>query len=171
MRQSANRPVAEVASAAPLEIYDMPGHLIRRLHQASTAIFAAETAPAGFDLTSVQFAALTVIDAWPGLDQATLAGAIAYDRVTIGGVIDRLEQKGLVRREIARGDRRSRRLHLQPAGRALLDKVTPMVRRAQRRMLAGLSEKDGATLLRLLRKALEAVGDTSRAPLRPVPPG
>jgi MarR family transcriptional regulator, temperature-dependent positive regulator of motility len=167
MRQASARKSAQTDDSK--EIYEMPGHLIRRMHQASTAIFDVETRSAGQDLTSVQFAALTVIAAQPGLDQATLASAIAYDRVTIGGVIDRLEQKGFVRREIAKGDRRSRRLHLLPAGKVALDAVTPHVRRAQDLMLQGLSQTEGATLLRLLRKALGAVGDVSRAPSRSGP--
>ena len=141
-----------------MAINGMPGHLIRRMHQASTAIFDAEIRKQGYDLTPVQFAALTFIDARPGLDQATLASAIAYDRVTIGGVIDRLEQKGLVRREIAKGDRRSRRLHLEPAGKMVLAGATPIVRQVQYSMLKGLSETEGATLLR---KELDAVGNSS----------
>ena len=137
------------------ELYGMPGHLIRSMNQISTSVFAAETAKAGFDLTPVQFAALKVIRANPGLDQATLANAIAYDRVTIGGVIDRLEGKGLVRREIAKGDRRSRRLHLQAEGEKLLRGVEPVVLQAQVKILQGLSEKDRAGLMRLMRKALD----------------
>ena len=169
MGQPARRPEVRPQTLEPAELYTMPGHLIRRMHQASTAIFDIETRKEGLELTSVQFAALAVIDASPGLDQATLASTIAYDRVTIGGVIDRLEQKGLVRREIAKGDRRSRRLHLQPAGKTVLARVTPLVRQAQGAMLTGLSEKESALLLRLLRKALDAVGDTSRTQLRPLP--
>ena len=169
MGQPARRPEVRPQTLEPAELYTMPGHLIRRMHLASTAIFDIETRKEGLELTSVQFAALAVIDASPGLDQATLASAIAYDRVTIGGVIDRLEQKGLVRREIAKGDRRSRRLHLQPAGKTVLARVTPLVRQAQGAMLTGLSEKESALLLRLLRKALDAVGDTSRTQLRPLP--
>lgn len=156
------RPDAELATR--VATHGMPGHLIRRMHQASQAIFDVEIAKAGFDLTSVQFAALTVIAANPGLDQATLASSIAFDRVTTGGVIDRLEAKGLVRREIAKGDRRSRRLHLEPAGEVVLDGVTPVVQHVQVAMLAGLSPKERETLLRLLAKALDAVGDVSRTP-------
>ncbi len=167
MRQSTARKNEPLGDGK--EIFEMPGHLIRRMHQASTAIFDVETREAGLDLTSVQYAALTVIAAQPGLDQATLASAIAYDRVTIGGVVDRLEQKGYVRREIAKGDRRSRRLHMQPAGKVALGAVTPHVRRAQDRMLKGLSQGESATLLRLLRKALDAVGDVTRSPSRSGP--
>ncbi|HRE22051.1 MAG TPA: MarR family transcriptional regulator, partial [Rhabdaerophilum sp.] len=90
-----NRPQADDR----LEIYDMPGHLIRRMHQAAVAIFDNEVRAAGADLTPVQFAAMMKIAAEPGIDQASVAQAIAYDRVTIGGVVDRLEAKGLVRRE------------------------------------------------------------------------
>ena len=89
-------------------LYDLPGHLIRRLHQISVAIFANRMAEAGIDLTPVQFAALTTVDDNPGVDQATLAGLIAYDKVTIGGVVDRLVQKGLLRREVSKRDRRAR---------------------------------------------------------------
>ena len=144
----------------------MPGHLIRRMHQASQAIFDVEIAKAGFDLTSVQFAALSVIATNPGLDQATLASSIAFDRVTTGGEIDRLEAKGLVRREIAKGDRRSRRLYLERNGEVVLAGVTPVVRRVQEAMLSGLSAKDRSMLLRLLAKALDSVGDVSRTSAR-----
>ena len=153
-------------AAERVEMHGMPGHLIRRMHQASQAIFDIEIAKAGYDLTSVQFAALSVIATNPGLDQATVASSIAFDRVTTGGVIDRLETKGLVRREIAKGDRRSRRLHLEPAGVVVLEGVTPVVQRVQEAMLAGLSQKDRSTLLRLLTKALQAVGDVSRTSSR-----
>jgi MarR family transcriptional regulator, temperature-dependent positive regulator of motility len=150
----------------PSEIYAMPGHLIRRMHQASQAIFDAQVSEAGLDLTSVQFAALAMIGATPGIDQATLANAIAFDRPTTGGVIDRLEAKGFVRREITKADRRMRHLYLEPAGDAILAVAAPIARRVQDLMLAGLSGPERATLLRLLSKALSAVGGSNRPALR-----
>ncbi len=147
----------ETANLDPAELYSMPGHLIRRLHQASQAIFDGEVAAAGVDLTSVQFAALTMIAANPGIDQARLATAIAFDRATTGGVIDRLEAKGFVRREIVKTDRRARRLHLEAAGETTLQAATPIVRHAQTLMLKSLSDKEQATLLRLLSKAVQTV--------------
>ena len=142
------------ADGDPAELYGMPGHLIRRLHQASQAIFDGEVAAASIDLTSVQFAALTMIAANPGIDQARLAAAIAFDRATTGGVIDRLEAKGLARREIVKTDRRARRLHLEAAGETTLQAATPIVRHAQTLMLKSLSDKEQTTLLRLLSKAV-----------------
>ncbi len=162
MRRPIDPGEQEAGGLEPVSIYGMPGHLIRRMHQASQAIFDAQIAEAGFDITSVQFAALTVIGARPGLDQATLANAIAFDRATTGGVIDRLEAKGLVRREIAKGDRRSRRLHLEPAGAAVLEGVSPIVLNVQDLILGGLSGTERATLMDLLAKALETAGDAGR---------
>ena len=169
MKQTISSTEAASDADASVEIYGMPGHLIRRMHQAAQAIFDAEMAKAGYDLTSVQFAALAVIAARPGIDQATLASAIAFDRTTTGGVIDRLEAKGLVRREIAKGDRRSRRLHAQPAGKAMLQAVTPIVFRVQELMLEGLNVSEKATFMRLLGKALRTVGDASRPSSKTLP--
>jgi MarR family transcriptional regulator, temperature-dependent positive regulator of motility len=157
---------ARIAQTATLDIYSMPGHLIRRLQQASVAIFDNEIRQAGFDLTPVQFAALTMIAANPGLDQATLAQGIAYDRVTIGGVVDRLEQKNLVRREIAEKDRRARSLYLQPLGEQVLAEARPVVRNVQDAILRGLSGPENEQMCLLLRKALDAVGDVSRTPIK-----
>ena len=144
------------------EMLAMPGHLIRRMHQASQVIFDSHVAAAGYELTSVQFAALTVIAAQPGLDQATLAREISFDRATTGGVIERLETKGLIRREVSTQDRRARLLYLERAGEEMLEQVMPLAREAQRAMLAGLSASERHALLELISKALSHVGDASR---------
>ena len=63
-----------------MAMHDMAGHLIRRLQQQSTQIFAQRTQAAGYDLTSVQYAALDAIANNPHVDQATVAEIIGYDR-------------------------------------------------------------------------------------------
>lgn len=149
-----------------LEIHEMPGHLVRRLHQTSVSLFMDLTVKCGYDLTPVQYAALSAIDGRPGLDQATLANHIAYDRVTIGGVVDRLVQKVLVRREVSAVDRRARELYLTDKGRDTLVEIRPMVRQMQEVLLEGLDNEEKALFVSLLRKAAEAVNERSRAPLR-----
>jgi len=149
-----------------LEFLTMPGHLIRRLHQISVSIFSDSVAEAGFDITSVQFAALSVLMDYPGIDQVTLAGMIAYDRVTIGGVIDRLEQKGYLTRTVSPRDRRARELNITDEGLAVQRAVLPIVREAQQVMLAGLGEEERAAFMSMLRKLTEAGNEKSRAPLR-----
>ena len=133
---------------------EMAGHLIRRLHQQSTQVFQAQTQAAGFDLTSVQFAALDAIAEDPGIDQAGLAATISFDRATIGGVVDRREQKGLVQRVVSVQDRRARQLHLTTEGEQLLAAVRPVVEALQASILAPLSRAERATFVALAHKAL-----------------
>ena len=133
---------------------EMAGHLIRRLHQQSTQVFQAKTQGAGLDLTSVQFAALDAISQQPGIDQAGLAATISFDRATIGGVIDRLEAKGLVRREVSEEDRRARLLKLTRQGRKLLAIGRPVVQDLQDDILAPLSRAERKAFLGLARKVL-----------------
>jgi MarR family transcriptional regulator, temperature-dependent positive regulator of motility len=146
---------------------DKPGHLARRFQQIAVAVFHAEVEEAGYDLTPVQYAALTTVATQPGIDQATLAGLIAYDRTTITGVVDRLVQKGLLVRQASRTDRRAHALRITNEGRRTLDGIEPAVEAAQRIILGGLSKTEAATLMRLLRKAIAAGNELSRAPQQP----
>jgi DNA-binding MarR family transcriptional regulator len=143
-----------------------PGHLARRFQQIAVAIFHAEVGEAGYDLTPVQYAALTTIRTHPGIDQATLAGLIAYDRTTITGVVDRLAQKGLLVRQTNSKDRRVRELRITDEGGQILGSIEPAVEAAQRIMLRGLTADEADEFLRLLRKAIAAGNELSRAPLR-----
>ena len=132
----------------------MAGHLIRRLHQQSTQTFQAGMQAIGVDMTSVQFAALDAIVQQPGIDQASLAATISFDRATIGGVVDRLEAKGWVQRAVSPDDRRARLLQATPAGLAQLAAVRPTVEALQAQILAPLTDAEQASFAALARKAL-----------------
>jgi DNA-binding MarR family transcriptional regulator len=129
---------------------EMPGHLIRRAHQVSGAVFAAQLA--GFDLTSVQYAAMEAIAAQPGIDATRLSELIAFDKATLGGVLDRLEAKGLLARQPSHQDRRAKSVSLTDAGAALLRRVGPHVVAAQVEMMRPLSRAEQAQFIALLRK-------------------
>jgi Transcriptional regulators len=64
---------------------------------------------------------------------------IAFDRSTLGSVIERLEAKQLIERKPSREDRRVKLLYLTRAGVALLRDIMPSVDRAQARMLQPLN--------------------------------
>lgn len=134
--------------------HGMAGHLIRRLHQLSTQVFTSRTKEAGFDITSVQFAALDAIVENPGIDQAGVATLIAYDRPTIGEVINRLVGKGLVERAVSKTDRRSRVLSLTPLGREVFERLLPIVRELQDAILENLDPHEREMFLSLTKKAL-----------------
>ncbi|TDK48781.1 MarR family winged helix-turn-helix transcriptional regulator [Antarcticimicrobium luteum] len=149
-----------------MDIHTMPGHLVRRLNQISVALFMERMAQAGLNLTPVQYAALSAIRNHPGIDQATVAGLVAYDRATLGKVIDRLDSRGLVRRTISRNDRRAKELALTAEGAALLAEARPHVAALQSDILAGLDAQEAETFLALLKKATMAGNVHSRAPLK-----
>ena len=148
------------------ELYVKPAHLVRRFQQIAVAVYHADLEAAGYDLTPVQYAALAAISINAGLDQATLAGLIAYDRTTITGVVDRLVQKGLVARQPSARDRRAHELQITAAGKKTLRGIEPAVEAAQKSMLRGLTAAEGKELMRLLGKAIDAGNELSRAPLR-----
>ena len=100
------------------DVYKKPGHLIRRAHQISSALFAEECG--AFDLTAVQYAALVAIRDNPAVDATRLSTLIAFDRSTLGDVLERLEAKGRIRRSPSPGDRRVKLLHLSKEGEEVL---------------------------------------------------
>ncbi|SFQ06529.1 MarR family winged helix-turn-helix transcriptional regulator [Tranquillimonas alkanivorans] len=137
-----------------LDIHTMAGHLIRRLHQRSNSVFVERVKAAGHDLTPVQFAAMDTLDARPGIDQARVAALIGYDRATIGGVIERLEKRGLVRREVNRQDRRARLVRLTREGERVVAALRPVVRDLQDDILANLDPEERAAVNALMAKSL-----------------
>ena len=128
------------------------------VQQTSAQVFQARTRAAGLDLTSVQFAAMMAISDAPGCDQASVAATIAYDRATIGGVIDRLEQKGYVERTVSKRDRRAREVCLSEQGRNVFGEILPVVSTLQDEILSGLTAQERAAFMALARKALGATG-------------
>lgn len=137
----------------------MAGHLIRRMNQISTQVFSQRMQAEGRDLTPVQFAALNAIITHPGIDQAGVAAKIAYDRATIGGVIDRLEQKGYVERTVSRRDRRAREVRATKLGQKEFNEILPIVEALQDVVLAGLDSAEKELFRTLAQKVIDHDGD------------
>ena len=153
--------------SAPLTmdaVYTKPGYLFRRMQQIAVAIFVEECK--AYDLTPVQYAALVAIQAHPGIDATRLSAVIAFDRSTLGNVIERLEAKQRIERKPSREDRRVKLLYLTRAGVALLRDIMPSVDRAQARMLQPLKPADRKTLMALLTQLVDLNNESSRVPLR-----
>jgi MarR family transcriptional regulator, lower aerobic nicotinate degradation pathway regulator len=132
-----------------LSLDELPGHCIRRLQQMAVAIFLDETSAYG--ITPVQYAAMQTVHDCPELDQRSLSRAIGFDTSTIGGVIDRLEKRGVMRRNASPDDRRVRLLTLTAEGEALLDEVRPAMLRAQARMLEPLPASERENFMAMLK--------------------
>lgn len=137
------------------EFHNMPGHLFRRAHQVASALFHQHMSNEGIDITPFQFAALSAINLQPGLDQASVAAWTACDRATIGGVVDRLVEKGYVIRTVSPTDRRARVLHLTDSGRETLARVDQIALGIQDEITRGLDAEERRTLVRLLKRVSE----------------
>ena len=96
------------------------------------------------------FGVLVSIDANPGMKQSELARATHLDRSTVVSQIDNPERRALVERRSVATDRRSNALQLTADGRTLLKKLRRLVDEHEQRLTENLSEKEQATLVRLL---------------------
>jgi DNA-binding MarR family transcriptional regulator len=130
------------------DMYQQPGHLIRRAHQISASIFMEETRALG--VTPVQFCALIVIREHSGIDATRISEMIAFDRATIGNVLTRLEGKGLIVRRAGVEDRRTKLLFLTPKGQAMIRKIDAKAARVGERILAPLAPADRPRFLKML---------------------
>ncbi|MBL8363383.1 MAG: MarR family transcriptional regulator [Rubrivivax sp.] len=141
---------ATALDAEPLALVDEAGHLLRRAHQAAVAAFHATH---GRDVTPVQYAVLRTLADRPGIDQVTLADAVALDTSTTADIAARLDAKGWIERELL--PRRQRALRLTPAGEAVLAAMLPQVRPMYGSLLAPLSAAERAQLLDLLKRIVQ----------------
>src|ERR1700716_1480175 len=158
-------PMPSKSAAVTMDaVYTKPGYLFRRMQQIAVAIFVEECRAYG--LTPVQYAALVAIRTHPGIDATRPSAVIAFDRSTLGSVIERLEAKDYIERKPAREDKRVKLLHLTRQGVALLRDIMPSVDRAQARMLQPLKAADRKTLLALLTQLVDLNNEASRVPLR-----
>ena len=145
-------------------VYTAPGYLFRRMQQIAVALFVEECR--AFALTPVQYAALVAIHTHPGIDATRLSAVIAFDRSTLGNVIERLEAKKLVERKPSPQDKRVKLLYLTRAGATVLRDIMPSVDRAQARMLQPLKAADRRALMALLSRLVDLNNEASRVPLR-----
>ena len=145
-------------------VYAAPGYLFRRMQQIAVSIFMEECK--AFDLTPVQYAALIAIHTHPGIDATRLSAVIAFDRSTLGSVIERLQAKDFVERRPAPEDKRIKLLYMTKSGAAILRDIIPAVERAQARMLEPLKPADRKALMGLLVQLVDLNNEASRVPLR-----
>jgi DNA-binding MarR family transcriptional regulator len=105
------------------------------------------------ELTQGQFSLLTSLNRPEPPSIGSVAALLAMDRTTLTANLKPLERRGLVKVSIDKEDRRSRRLIITAAGRALLSRAFPLWKRAHadtERLIAGMSPDDLRGALRAL---------------------
>jgi len=122
---------------------------------ARTLIAREEPALLAYDISMWGYIVLTALVEQPVRTQAALAQAISADKSRIIGVLDDLQQRGLIRRQADTADRRVHLLSLTPAGDRLRRSVEAAIRGTEEEVLATLPPADREAFLRSL-KALYA---------------
>jgi DNA-binding MarR family transcriptional regulator len=123
-----------------------------RLAQATVLrTFTADLA--SLDLNQRQIAVLWLIDANPGVCQIDLATQLEMDRASMMGVVDKLDDRGLLERQRSTVDRRRQELELTPAGRDLFARAKALVEAHE----AALRARIGADELEAFVAALRRV--------------
>jgi DNA-binding MarR family transcriptional regulator len=150
-------PLAETPTATPapdapdrshvepaLEIADLLGHVVRRLHRGTSEALA----PLG--LSRAQARVVRLLADGP-LRMTTIAERLSVVPRTITDLVDAVERAGLVARHPDAEDRRSTIVALTAGGRLVLEQLEVARRASAEQVLGRLDPADRADLLRLLR--------------------
>jgi DNA-binding MarR family transcriptional regulator len=129
----------------------LPGLLGYRLRLAQQAVFR-DFAATVEGLSPGRVGMLTLIEANPGVTQSRLATAVNLDRSTLVGVLDMLQERGLIERRRGKSDRRTNGLWLTRRGRSLLASAKRRIAVHERRVASRLTDVERALLIRLLDK-------------------
>jgi len=126
--------------------------LMHELFHASRRRFLAVASE--FDLSPPQVRALGVLDPERPVPMSELAEALHCDNSNVTGIVDRLEDRGLVERRSATHDRRVKMLAVTERGAAVREQLAERLEQAPG-PLARLSPEDQRALRDIMRRALE----------------
>ncbi|WP_025158988.1 MarR family winged helix-turn-helix transcriptional regulator [Leifsonia aquatica] len=130
--------------------------LLSQLGLQSAQRFTAALAPLG--ITPNRFGVLVHLAHQEGRTQQELATALGLHRNSMVGMIDDLEERGLVERRRHPEDRRAYAIHLTPAARDVLSAGDGLADELERTMLAPLDEAERAALIATLTTLVAAAG-------------
>src|SRR5262245_11796882 len=96
--------------------------------------------------------ALAALQDKDGRTIGQIADMTVLDRSSLGRLLEEMAAQGLVERASPPEDRRAVLIRLSPAGRRRFEAAQPIVLAHYRRLLHGISAREFATLMRLLRR-------------------
>jgi DNA-binding MarR family transcriptional regulator len=114
-------------------------------------------------VTRSQWWVLAYLSRHDGMMQTELAALLDVGKVTLGGLVDRLESGKWVERRPDPADRRAKRVYLTPAAQKLLMDMRDAEDRMNARVLRGISAKQRSELIELLTKIKHNLADVAAA--------
>lgn len=109
-----------------------------------------------YDITSPQHGLLSALEEYPeGISFREIGDHLMVSKANIGGLMARLEKKGLVTREASRKDGRVWLAKITPKGEKLLREVKPFRKKADAYVFADLSRAEKQKFLNYLHKTLK----------------
>lgn len=151
-------PKAAAAAAALVDITPPQSNhgIIRLINRVRVEVIdALDLELSKFDISAPQLLVLASVANKEAASASTLCKSISYDPGAMTRMIDRLEQKGLIRRVPHPDDRRATNLELTAAGKALYPQLISAKETVQAQFLRGFSKDEVATLEGLLNRLLE----------------
>lgn len=130
------------------EIQHNFGFLVSDLTRLITSEFNDMMAP--IELTRSQWRVVVYLHRQDGLSQSELAELLGVGKVTIGGLVDRLEHAGWVKRQDDPKDRRTKRVYLTQKGLAVEKEMITRGAELTTRMLRSLSKDERTSLIDML---------------------
>ncbi len=115
------------------------GFLVHDVSRLRRTAFDQRVKPLG--ITRSQWWVLANLSRHEGEDmmQIELARLLDVGKVTLGGLVDRLEENGFVTRTPDKVDRRSKRVSVSPKGRALVQKMNVIALEMNNQIMRGIS--------------------------------
>ncbi|WP_242865764.1 MarR family transcriptional regulator [Desulfosporosinus sp. HMP52] len=105
-----------------------------------------------YNVTHEQWPLLKWLWVEDGISQRELAERSYKDQPTITRILDKLEQRGLIRRQADSGDRRVSLIYLTKEGQEIEASLKPLARKALEHALRGLSEEERSQLTNLMNR-------------------
>lgn len=133
-------------------LMDTPGYLLSQSGRLIRERLADALRPVG--LVPQQLTILKLLSASEPMTQQAIGARCNLDKTTITELIDSLEQRGYVKRQVSPKDRRSKEVSITGSGRRVLNRALKLAQEADEQFISLMSEKEWTTVRKCLMRYL-----------------